>query len=559
MCRRPGNAERAAGLPRGLKADDGPSEESWRYGPGTRTRLCAPARPACGGTRLIVECKACTTRFQLDESRVPLSGIRVRCSRCKKAFFLAHPEASRDEHALETQSKPGGVASPGSTQELVDPSASFEAAVADAGSEAVAPGADDEEEWEFNVDDADADVDAEDGMLEGLSAFDGDFDGEFDPDEGSGLELGGDAPGAATMQSAPPDPAADDASAQETASPSDPPDPAEALARSIAEELEAEPDADVYDAQVPGEAPAPGPPPDLGEPEDWDFLGSEREAVATPAAPVSMMRPAAAETAPAALPDVPLLDPTPPSRAPAWARRTASAGGWAVVAGLVASALGAGLGPTLRTGPLARPADAAPASTVEVGGHRAESLSVAWVPTASGEEVLAVAGSWAGERPAGTVDVELLDAHGQPLDLPRVAAGAPVGERALREANPAMLREIQMRADARAGFAAYLHDVPAEAARARLVLRPHAPPIPPSATADETGVAGAVQPVGTTGPPPTAAPREQADGLAVIPSTAVRGDVRDRSQEPSRGFVSGAGDALAAPPASPATSPTSRR
>ena len=46
---------------------------------------------------MIVECDSCATRFQLDESRVPLTGIRVRCSNCKKAFFLKHPSASETD------------------------------------------------------------------------------------------------------------------------------------------------------------------------------------------------------------------------------------------------------------------------------------------------------------------------------------------------------------------------------------------------------------------------------------------------------------------------------
>lgn len=46
---------------------------------------------------MIVQCVNCETRFQLDEARVPLAGVRVRCSRCKESFFLAHPSASEAE------------------------------------------------------------------------------------------------------------------------------------------------------------------------------------------------------------------------------------------------------------------------------------------------------------------------------------------------------------------------------------------------------------------------------------------------------------------------------
>jgi predicted Zn finger-like uncharacterized protein len=46
---------------------------------------------------VIVRCERCETRFRLDESRLPARGARVRCSRCKHAFFVASPQASRGD------------------------------------------------------------------------------------------------------------------------------------------------------------------------------------------------------------------------------------------------------------------------------------------------------------------------------------------------------------------------------------------------------------------------------------------------------------------------------
>jgi len=46
---------------------------------------------------LIVTCEECTTSFQLDEARIPPGGARVRCSRCKHAFFLPNPNESQPE------------------------------------------------------------------------------------------------------------------------------------------------------------------------------------------------------------------------------------------------------------------------------------------------------------------------------------------------------------------------------------------------------------------------------------------------------------------------------
>ncbi len=37
---------------------------------------------------MILTCERCDTRFRLDESRLPARGARVRCSRCKHAFFV---------------------------------------------------------------------------------------------------------------------------------------------------------------------------------------------------------------------------------------------------------------------------------------------------------------------------------------------------------------------------------------------------------------------------------------------------------------------------------------
>jgi predicted Zn finger-like uncharacterized protein len=50
---------------------------------------------------LIITCAKCATQFQLDESRVPEAGIRVRCSVCKHAFFVEHPDDLLEEASDE--------------------------------------------------------------------------------------------------------------------------------------------------------------------------------------------------------------------------------------------------------------------------------------------------------------------------------------------------------------------------------------------------------------------------------------------------------------------------
>jgi len=46
---------------------------------------------------MIVTCASCLTKFNLDESRIPAKGAKVRCSRCQHVFFVAPPTESKEE------------------------------------------------------------------------------------------------------------------------------------------------------------------------------------------------------------------------------------------------------------------------------------------------------------------------------------------------------------------------------------------------------------------------------------------------------------------------------
>ena len=110
---------------------------------------------------MIIQCEKCETRFRLDESRMPPQGARVRCSRCKTAFFVAHPDASAqqalDEVVAEATS-PGGPLGPGTTEDLFDPTGTdFDATAANENERTVAgpdAAAADDEQWEFEDSDA---------------------------------------------------------------------------------------------------------------------------------------------------------------------------------------------------------------------------------------------------------------------------------------------------------------------------------------------------------------------------------------------------------------------
>jgi predicted Zn finger-like uncharacterized protein len=97
---------------------------------------------------LIVTCGECSTSFQLDESRIPESGARVRCSRCKHAFFLPNPSASATDvvHAIaEEAAGDENVGTPTASTDL----AGLDGSIASQANPPE-PEPDDEEEWQFS-------------------------------------------------------------------------------------------------------------------------------------------------------------------------------------------------------------------------------------------------------------------------------------------------------------------------------------------------------------------------------------------------------------------------
>jgi predicted Zn finger-like uncharacterized protein len=92
---------------------------------------------------VIITCERCETEFQLDDARVPMSGARVRCSRCKHAFFVMPPAASRDQVIEQAASDAlGGDPTPEITEDLHEPRAAEPGKV---------EGEDSESDWQFNA------------------------------------------------------------------------------------------------------------------------------------------------------------------------------------------------------------------------------------------------------------------------------------------------------------------------------------------------------------------------------------------------------------------------
>ncbi len=46
---------------------------------------------------MIITCASCLTKFHLDDSRIPLKGVKVRCSRCKHTFYVVPPPETKEE------------------------------------------------------------------------------------------------------------------------------------------------------------------------------------------------------------------------------------------------------------------------------------------------------------------------------------------------------------------------------------------------------------------------------------------------------------------------------
>jgi predicted Zn finger-like uncharacterized protein len=46
---------------------------------------------------MIVTCASCLTKFNLDNSRIPSKGTKVRCSRCRHIFYIVPPPETREE------------------------------------------------------------------------------------------------------------------------------------------------------------------------------------------------------------------------------------------------------------------------------------------------------------------------------------------------------------------------------------------------------------------------------------------------------------------------------
>ena len=97
---------------------------------------------------MVVICASCSTRFRIDDARIPAKGRLVRCSQCKATFVALPANAPFDETVEEVVaelSAAGGAAVPEPTTDL------FDTGGEDLSDQRSRPGAgSDEERWEFD-------------------------------------------------------------------------------------------------------------------------------------------------------------------------------------------------------------------------------------------------------------------------------------------------------------------------------------------------------------------------------------------------------------------------
>ena len=406
------------GLGSGLKRGAGGSETSERWGPARRA--VARAEFEENGS-VIVTCERCTTQFQLDDSRVPEGGVRVRCSRCKHAFKV---------------SRASGAA----------PSSGTAATVVRDNPSARPPAEDEESDWQFNEDPPRPEEPTSNGPIgaaaaarvvddllggaAGPSASDAapasdaaaapaaEADSNLDlggRDDDLDLDLGSDAPPSASIDIGESgsglDLVGDDASPPDASSP------------------ELEDEGGLFEAppaEEPGTDATPPPDDELGSPAEWDLFGEDdrREGgdafgSEAPAIPEGLAFELAQED----------LD----GGRPAWlglAARAGSGVGWIAVLALFGFGLFQGV-----TVPLAAPSEAAVVASV--AGVEVESEG-RWVDHLVEGPIYVVSGTVrnTGTRsiPAPALGVTLQDASGQPLgDGPR-SLGVALDERQRREA-----------------------------------------------------------------------------------------------------------------------------
>jgi predicted Zn finger-like uncharacterized protein len=378
---------------------------------------------------VVVVCEKCTTRFHLDDSRVPAAGARVRCSRCKHAFFVAPLRGGEEDAIQEVVAEvtgAGGTPVPEVTRDLGDSDA--DGAELEPRQEPVplpthdrGPG-DFEEDWEFNDDSPSESPGEAEAPPSGIDEFD-----VAAPDLGAESSAQEISPGGAESALEP----------EPETSPAEEPrvDPVESIRARDAglDSLSSD---------------------DLGSPEEWDFVGSAEAELLPELAPEEVAPESAVPSVEEASTDSPapaLVDsPTATPAAPVGPDRVALRARLAVLGAiscwtLVALAFSAGMSAVF-TQPSEPSAGVEPAEIAVSGvALTASEVEGRLVENALVGNLLVVSGSLENRggnvlRPGRAIWVQLVSAEGSPIDGATAAAGRALPHGMLREQDPVWLR-----------------------------------------------------------------------------------------------------------------------
>lgn len=482
---------------------------------------------------MVITCEQCTTRFQLDDSRVPEKGVRVRCSKCQHAFFVKpSPESGGDpvesvvsdtlsqNSAVDAQS----AASVGETQELPEPDWEFNHDD-DGGHHAAM---DEAEDMVDDLLDGDSTADAESAAKAALfgtsesveissdvedeiAALLGDTSESIEIDDERSVSSP-DLEAAVVAVSEPRDDApalideaelpairddsglalADDVDEDMDDAPSDLPEPADGPEFSV--------DAGDAPESEPTSGAASLPDEELGSPDEWDFFADlvdaddAADAVAAEAPPVADAPTGTALAQiqvgpPGSFDSAPVYDELPeleaaPSALAATAGRVGAAAGWLATLALIGFALVSGLEP--RAVPIA-PNESVHALDA-VRAHRIDNRIAGPIVLVEGtlrSGDIATGGS--GKRFA----VQLLDANGGVLVEDAASFGPARSHEQVREMPPAAMRETWASEAVAAAWGpvansperklhAVLAEIPAAATHLQVVHVPVDPPPVPT-------------------------------------------------------------------------------
>ncbi len=387
---------------------------------------------------MIVACEKCSTEFQLDDSKVPAKGIRVRCSRCKHTFRVSQPSEEPREDDVT-----------GPTVRVAPPPLDSE----------------DGDEWQFNDDPPPGGAAA--GAVSDLQAFGavaGLVGSSSEPtpelaseDEGSSpdevaaaladLLAGGNAASddslSAGAHEAEPVSVEDERSTEDLFGGRD----SNVGVGACEEESRASAHADQ----------APDADPGLGSPERWDFFEGSQAKPQQAIGALQIAKVSAAQVAREKLQKEPRVAVrAEPSVVTAWLGRTANGIGWVITLGLVAATAW-----RVMAGPVAAADE--PISSQRIGEIQAESIRGHWLENIEGR-IYVISGTLrnAGTGSAGGVGlaVSLLDSGGHVLEVAPAAVGPAIDPQRLREIGPRELQTAQ-----RNGALAWAHSPMAQGER----------------------------------------------------------------------------------------------